>query len=184
MEAIAIKEIEKDTPLENWWRFKISAAQIEAIKRGDVMAMNKFYEDNYNVIRICARKQHRQLELTRNRYYTVEDYINQIYVDLPLYNYCHSRYLWFCMRLSCQNISYGGYNYKKNRTIDYLTISLDKPITNDSDTLLGETIASKIDYFEQIPDEKLEEFEKYCQTIAARLIPFSKTKQMAFYNSI
>ncbi|MDE6550396.1 MAG: hypothetical protein K2M44_02695 [Clostridia bacterium] len=180
----AIKEIEKDKQLEGWWRFSISAAQIEAIKRFDVNAMNKFYEDNYDVIRMCARKQHRDSELLRNRYYTVEDYINQIYVDLPFYRYKNSRHLWYSMLLSCQLISHGGYKHRKSNILDYLSISIYKPIEEGSDLMIGDTIASKNDGFEQIPDEQLEKFDKFCMTIAARLIPFSKAGQMAFFNSI
>ena len=111
---------------------------------------------------MCAKKQHSELQLIRNRYYTEEDYINQIYLDLPLYQYNSSRYLWFCMRLSCLNISYGGYGYKKGNNLDYLLISLDKPIKDGSDRPLGDAIASKKDYFERIPDEQLEEFDKFC----------------------
>ena len=177
----AIKEIEKDTPLENWWRFNISAAQIEAIKRFDVNAMNKFYEDNYDVIRMCAHKQHRQLNLRNS--YSIEDYINQIYVDLPLYDYRNSYSIWRCMRRSCYCCSTGGYK-GGNTIIEILSISLCKPIKKGSSLLLGDMLACKNDCFEQVPDEKLEEFEKYCQTIAARLYPFSKAQQMAFFNSI
>lgn len=136
-----------------------------------------------NPMRLVVKVKHRQKRGSALSALELKEFKHKI-KHHPFYRYINSRYLWFCMRLSCQNISYGGFNYKKGSPIDFLSISLDMPVKEGDDRLLGDVIASKKDYFERIPDEQFEEFDKFCETIAARLFPFSKAKQMAFYNSI
>ena len=103
-----IRVINPEEQLPDFWIYKISAAEIDRIKSGDKQAIRQFFNDNYEIISMCARKYYRHFYDMRHNQYTVNDYINQIYCDIPLYSYKNSYELWLGMRLSCSYLPGGG----------------------------------------------------------------------------
>lgn len=99
--------------MENFWRgWKITAKQVTAIKNGDIEARNRFYIDNLSRIQSMARNYVRKRHMASvGREYDVDDCVNCVYLDLPLFNFengktlSHSLINSFCMSI------YGGLWY-------------------------------------------------------------------------
>lgn len=182
-----IRVINPEEQLPDFWIYKISAAEIDRIKSGDKQAIRQFFNDNYELIRNCARKFYWKFMDLRHNQYCIDDYINQIYCDIPLYNYKNSYEIWTGMRLSCSYLPGGGVSCSKRYKVDVLNalrISINAPVWEDGDTTYENFIADSNNCFEQKSEKDLEEFEAYCMTIAARLFPYSKARQLAFFNAI
>ena len=182
-----IRVINPEEQLPDFWIYKISAAEIDRIKSGDKQAIRQFFNDNYEIISMCARKYYRHFYDMRHNQYTVNDYINQIYCDIPLYSYKNSYELWLGMRLSCSYLPGGGVSCSRSYKVDVLNalrISLNAPAVEDGDTTYENFIPDSNNCFEQKSEKDVEEFEAYCMTIAARLFPYSKARQLAFFNAI
>ncbi|MDE7191430.1 MAG: hypothetical protein K2O35_03060 [Clostridia bacterium] len=98
---------------KKWWLWKIDAMQIEKIKAKDGKVIRRFWEDNENLIKNIVKKQVLFLRLRGNRktirLYELDDFINQVYVDLPLYDYENSRKLYYSIVRSVEKTAYGGY---------------------------------------------------------------------------
>ena len=104
----------------------------------------------------------------RHNQYTVNDYINQIYCDIPLYSYKNSYELWLGMRLSCSYLPSGGVSCSRSYKVDVLNalrISLNAPAVEDGETTYENFIPDSKNCFEQKSEKDLEEFEAYCMTI-------------------
>lgn len=187
MEALEIRE-EAEELLPDFWRYKVTASQIAGIKAGDRAAVREFFNANYDTITMCARKYYCKFMDLRHNQYTVDDYINQIYCDIPLYNYKNSYEIWWGMRLSCTYLPNGGVSCSKRRfkadVLNALRISLNAPVKKDSETTYENFIPDSRDCFERVSEKDIEVYEAYCMTIAARLFPFSKARQLAYFNSI
>lgn len=186
MEALEIRE-EAEELLPDFWRYKVTASQIAGIKAGDRAAVREFFNANYEIISMCARKYYRHFYDMRRNQYTVDDYINQIYCDIPMYRYDTSFDIWRGMRLSCTYMPVGGVLCARSYKMDVLNalrISLNAPVKKDGETTYENFIPDSRDCFEQKSEKDFEEFEAYCMTIAARLFPFSKARQLAFFNAV
>ena len=72
----------------------------------------------------------------------------------------------------------------KTDVLNALRISLNAPVKKDDETTYENFIPDSRDCFEQKSEKDVEEFEAYCMTIAARLFPFSKARQLAFFNAV
>lgn len=187
MEALEIRE-EAEELLPDFWRYKVTASLIAGIKAGDRAAVREFFNANYDTITMCARKYYWKFIDLRHNQYCIDDYINQIYCDIPLYNYKNSYEIWLGMRLSCTYLPGGGVLCSKRRykadIMNALRISLNAPVNKDSKTTYENFIPDSRNCFEQKSEKDVEEFEAYCMTIAARLFPFSKARQLAFFNAV
>lgn len=185
-EEIRVTDPEEQLP--DFWRYKVTASQIAGIKAGDRAAVREFFNANYDTITMCARKYYWKFWDLRHNQYTMDDYINQIYCDIPLYNYKNSYEIWMGMRLSCTYLPNGGVLCSRRRykadVLNALRISLNAPVNKDSKTTYENFIPDSRDCFEQVSDEDIELYEAYCMKIAARLFPFSKARQLAYFNAI
>ena len=98
---------------KKWWLWKITATQIEKIKAKDGEVIRRFWEDNERLIKNIIKKQVLFLRL-RNvksvRLYEFNDFLNQVYVDLPLYNYENSKRLYYSIVRSVEKTAFGGYS--------------------------------------------------------------------------
>lgn len=107
---------------------------IIGIKNNDSDCINKFYFDNLDIIkRIAYRFRRKHFNTYLSLVYSFDDLINQVYVDLPFYDYKSRISLYFCIVYgSFLYISYGGYRYKnKMRIKDNCVTSYN--IENDSE---------------------------------------------------
>ncbi len=96
-----------------WWLWKINAEQISKIKAKDGEAMRRFWEDNERLIKNIVKKQVLFLRLRRDksiRLYEFNDFLNQVYVDLPLFNYENSKRLYYSIVRSVEKMPFGGYS--------------------------------------------------------------------------
>lgn len=96
----------------DWRGWKITAEQIKAITNGDKNARNAFYFDNLDRIRKMARNYVSKRHISNTgREYDVDDCINGLYLDLPLFNFKDGRAISWSVRNSFYLSIYGGWLY-------------------------------------------------------------------------
>lgn len=67
------------------WNF--TEEQIHEIQNEDVIAITKFYNDNLNVILAMAKRFVNRKKRLGDYFYSVEDLMQQVFVDIPHYNF-------------------------------------------------------------------------------------------------
>ena len=180
---------------KKWWLYKIDDKTKDGIKSRDKYYIRKFYEDNAKLICNIAAHfwwSYGYRAIKNRRQYSVEDMVNQIYVDLPLYEYEDSRSLYKCMITSCRYVDVGGigcvkgYHYMNQ---DLKTMSLDKVLVPDGkDFTLYKMLAAPDTCEKEVIDKvTLGEYLKMEQLIdklAVKLFPNDTYMQDKFIRSI
>lgn len=106
--------------------------QIEKIKNNDINAITKFYNDNYNIIYFMAHKFVRGKKRMGIYSYIVEDLLQQVFIDIPHYNYSSRTHLYYgIVKGSFLRCYYGGILSPQEKFISSLKmLSIDTP-TNE-----------------------------------------------------
>lgn len=128
------------------WHWKITPDQIERLKAKDIGTLNKVYFDNLETFKRIGlsfcRKAHRD-------FYYYDDFLNQVYVDLPSYNFKDTFSFYYCLIKS----------FKRCRKWLRGLISIETPIKGFDDLLLGDSIADDEDMVEELEQaEAVKEF--------------------------
>lgn len=93
------------------WQY--TQKQARAIKNGDITARNAFYMDNYARIEIMARAYvSRGRVMKSQRICTVEELTQQVYLDLPLFNFDTPQKITFSLK--CRSFylcPFGGWSF-------------------------------------------------------------------------
>lgn len=111
------------------WKFTDDL--IVRIKRFDVAAMTEFYNTNYTLLLKMARKfVWKQRNIYNNFNYTVDDVMQQVFVDLPYYNFSSRSALYCCIaRGSFLQSTVGGITVANSKSVKpWLTFSYDAPV--------------------------------------------------------
>ena len=150
------------------WRF--TEDQIYKIKMFNKLAIRKFYEDNYNLICAMACKfVSQRVNIKRDYSFNVDDLKNQVYIDLPYYDFSSRGRLYFCIiKGSFLKVNFGGYNTPYAKYLSScLTISYDKPIsdTQKNTSYVLDLMKSQSDFTENLIDEasREEKDQKICE---------------------
>ena len=128
------------------WHWKITPEQIEKLKAKDIETLNKVYFDNLELfkkvgLKFCY-KAHRNYDF-------YGDFLNQVYVDLPFYNFKNTFSFYFCLRKS----------FKRCRMWLCGVVSIETPIKEADDLILGDSIADEKDIIEEAEQaEAVKEF--------------------------
>ena len=149
------------------WQFTDDT--IVRIKQGDTAAIAEFYNTNYTILTKMARKyvwiQH---NLFRNYLYEFDDLMQQVYVDIPYYDYSSRSHL-YCniLRGSFSRLLEGGIlsaaskHLDASRIISYDTPVMDKKVNISDSLYLLDIIASSPDAYEvMIKDRDREEKDR------------------------
>lgn len=133
------------------WHWKITPEQITKIKAGERETINRVYFDNLPTFERMARKYCRHFF---RLYEFLGDCVNQIYVDMPDYDYNDALSLYFSIHASFARASLAN----RRRTV-----SLDLPVKEKEGATLGDFIEGESGF------EALErkEHEKTVLTIIA-----------------
>lgn len=122
------------------WHWKITPEQIAKIKAGERETINRVYMDNLDKFRAMAGRYCRDI----NRLDIVQDCVQQIYIDLPAYDFTNSGRLYWSIRNSF-------------RAAGMLTrrpcVSLETPLTEDGEVTLADTIEGESG-FERMDEEE------------------------------
>ena len=112
------------------WHWKITPEQIAKIKAGERETVNRVYMDNLDKFRRIAWRYCDSIK----RLDIVLDCIQQIYIDLPVYDFTDTGKLYWSIR-------------KSFRAAGMLTrrpcVSLDAPLTYNGEITLADTIAGE-----------------------------------------
>lgn len=97
------------------WQFEES--QIIKIKEFDVTALTQFYNDNLKLLTLISYKY-----LSKRRWHgyndiELDDLLNQVYVDLPYYDFSSRKYLYTSITNSFRLFTTGGIKSKNKRRI-------------------------------------------------------------------
>ena len=95
--------------------FKYTQEQAEKIQKGDNEAINKFWNDNYETIYYIVKSYYNKTYLGRGTLMLdLEDFIDQVYLDLPYLNYENQALLSYSLRVYSLNaVDLGGLDYLK-----------------------------------------------------------------------
>lgn len=145
------------------WRFTDDL--IIRIKQGDTVSITEFYNANYDIFAGMARKYvWKQRNLCGNFVYEFDDLIQQVYVDIPYYDYS-SRFNLYCgiVKGTFRLVNEGGISAAKRKHITASSIiSYDAPLTGkdgekrDGAHLL-DRLAYEPDIFEDIDDREVKD---------------------------
>lgn len=128
------------------WRF--SDDLIIRIKQGDTAAIADLYNANYDIFAGMARKfVLTQRNICRNYLYEFEDLIQQVYVDIPYYDYSSRCNLYYCIvKGTFMRVNNGGILSAKNKYISASrVISYDAPVMNkDGDVRDGSYMLDRL----------------------------------------
>lgn len=139
------------------WIFDVD--EIKQILNKDIDAINKFFNDNLKIIKAMASKYVYQQKIVNKAFiYDVDDLVQQIYVDLPFYQYDTRTHFYFCIRKSFKLLPFGGYTAsEKNIEIEKSIFSYDAEIVGEnsdiSTTERLDYLSSSDDFVEQLLDE-------------------------------
>lgn len=109
------------------WHWKINPEQIVNIKAGDRETVNRVYMDNLDKFKMIAW---RYCDKARNLS-VVQDCVQQIYIDLPMYDFTNTRTFYWSIRKSFRIAS-----MFTRRSF----ISLETPLIADGNLTLGDTL--------------------------------------------
>ena len=131
-------EMKGQTPDE--WHWKITPEQIARIKAGDRETVDRVYMDNLDKFRAIAWRYCEDI----NRLDIVQDCIQQIYVDLPTYNFNDTGKLYWSIRNS-----FRAAGMLSRRPC----VSLETPLTDNGEITLADTIAGA-DGFAELEEQE------------------------------
>lgn len=159
-----LNNIENES-LQNWKGFDITESIRQGLIAKDKTAIDTFYINNYDKFRAMAFT---YLRSHKNCISTLDDLVDQLYLDLPYLNYSSCNY--FVYRVyehSFRHCSHGGYAYlvetnSKYKDCSYSNIysmCFDRPVDGDSNTTVGEMFCSRmqascVEYANAIAEEK------------------------------
>ncbi|MBQ7907571.1 MAG: sigma-70 family RNA polymerase sigma factor [Clostridia bacterium] len=154
--------------MPKYYDFIYTAEQAKAICEGSVAARNKFFSDNYQAIRRMCTRYYREV-YKRNGYsggLETDDFVNQLYLDLPYLNWENPALLTHTMRKrSLYHCRFGGLCYLMTSNSKVLKNASYKPL-RDSESIYGvgedgkEFFKPDKMYFEPSPEEKLDEEQR------------------------
>lgn len=127
------------------WHWKITPEQIERLKAKDIETLNKVYFDNLEKfkrigITFC---------LKARDFYFYDDFLNQVYVDLPFYHFENLSKFYMSLNTS----------FKRCRCFSRYEISIETPIDGTNELTLGDTVADGEDIADRTERaEAVEEF--------------------------
>lgn len=102
----------------DWKPFVIEEGQIELIKQSDKNAMAKFIIENERFLRGWAFNFLALRKLRRNScFYEIDDLVNQLFVDMPLFNFANKKALFVSVTRSFLGVPFGGYRFSNKRDI-------------------------------------------------------------------
>lgn len=102
----------------NWKPFVIEEGQAELIKQSDRDAMAKFIIANENFLRGWAYNFLYLGKLHRNSFlYDPDDLVNQVFVDMPYYDFTDKKALFVSVSRSFIGVPFGGYRFSNRRDI-------------------------------------------------------------------
>lgn len=121
---------------ETGWHWKITPEQVKAIKANDREAINAAYFDNYQKFAKIGYNFCRRVHDYNDR----EDFLQQVYVDMPMFDYTDTRtfYISLCM---C---------FKSLRKGTLKNASLDAELTDEDGYTLGDKLADENDLAESV----------------------------------
>lgn len=116
------------------WNF--TEEQIHEIQNEDVIAITKFYDDNFNVILAMAKRFVNRKKRLGDYFYSVEDLMQQVFVDIPHYNFSSCSCLYFdIIKGSFERCYAGGVlSSQKKYLSNSMFSSLDAVLCDDSDS--------------------------------------------------
>ena len=101
--------------------FQYTQEQAQAIKNGDLNARNKFYKDNYEILKMMAWKWVKTFKKVLGSFFRAEDLLNQVYLDLPYLYYDNNAVLAFWVRKSFKYSVHGGISFmRENHLTTYM----------------------------------------------------------------
>lgn len=138
------------------WHWKITPKDVAEIKLGNRETINRVYFDNYDhfkffVVRLIEKKFGRDFSY-------VEDFLQQIYVDLPKYDYTNSLRFWWSI--------YTRFYYLKNGRKSVRAFSYENKDGDTEGWSLFDTLVA--------PEEKTDEERIEENAAALRLIENQK----------
>jgi hypothetical protein len=154
------------------WQF--TDELIIRLKKWDTAAIAEFYNANYKILFGMAKKfAWKQEYFCGNHFYEVDDLIQQVYIDLPYYDFSSRCNLYYCIvKGSFLRVNEGGIIASQNKVIKRsLMFSYDAPVNGsegntNSSYLLDKFASSPSPYDVLIADE---DREKKDDTICAFL---------------
>lgn len=169
----------KINDIHNYDDFFTTEKEIKKIKRGNGKAVATFYNNHIKAIKgICKNYYWHNYERLKGLI-CLDDLFNQVYVDLPFYNFSDSKRIYYCILLSCRHVLDGGITYvmgkgNSNKRSVY-TISLNTPVytnKNGEEITLEYTLAD-VDFFKrreeqenrEKQEEKSENFYKFVRKL-------------------
>lgn len=115
---------------ETGWHWKITPEQVEAIKANDREAINVAYFDNYQKFAKIGYNFCRRVHDYNDR----EDFLQQVYVDMPKFDYANTRTFYFSLSRCFFTLRHG---LSRN-------VSLDAELSDDDDGFtLGSMLADE-----------------------------------------
>lgn len=146
--------------------FVIEEGQAELIKQSDRDAMTKYFTENEKFLRGWAYNFLYLGKLHRNSFlYDPDDLVNQVFVDMPYYDFTDKKALFVSVIRSFIGVPFGGYRFSNRRDIS--VSSLDDFIAGSSRT--GEKIEGNrySDFAVSMDLSPLEviEHEEHCNSV-------------------
>lgn len=126
----------KNKVMEDKGPWQFTEEQIEKIKNKDIEAITKFYNDNYRIIYFMAKKFVRNRKNMGNYSYIVDDLLQQVFVDIPYYDFSTRAGLYYCIvKGSFLRCDFGGVLYAQEKFIpDAKILSIDAPKNDRSNS--------------------------------------------------
>lgn len=126
--------------------YKVTAKQIEQIKLKNVDAIRAFFLDNFEKLSNFIAKYYKKSKLFGYNHGSYDEFLNQLYIDLPYLNYdCHRLFVASVYNNSCYFLHFGGYCYIREENIkltqsvyrhrDDVGISIDACVDDDGEAL-------------------------------------------------
>ena len=169
----------KRNDIFNYDDFTTTEKEIKRIKRGNGKAVATFYNNHIKAIKgVCVKYYWRNYEKLKG-VICLDDLFNQVYVDLPLYNYTDRKHIYYSILASCRHVLDGGISYVMGKgnsgKKSVKTISLNTPIysnKNGEEITLEYTLAD-VDFFKrreeqenrEKQEEKSENFYKFVKKL-------------------
>lgn len=129
--SMAVKEKNLDIMQDKGaWQF--TDELIFRIKRGEASAVAEFFNTNYNLLSRIASSFFWRAFSIHNADFTIDDLLNQLYVDIPFYRYSSRSVLYRDIIFgSFANVNDGGIKANRSDVKFSQCVSLDAPLTED-----------------------------------------------------
>lgn len=138
--------------------YKLEPKTLAGIKDGNVEAINRFYEDNFGLFRGMSGKFVRNRRLENIYRYEVDDLMQQLYVDIPHFDYTDERTLTCSIFRSFKYSDNGGILHRA-ASARLKNISIDSPIFYKGEAMDGAALLDCI-VSSAAPDEIIFESEE------------------------